>query len=105
MDVQEVDWNALRKKLTQYKQEHLLDFLPELSESQKAELYEEVAEIDFASVERHFAGVQRSLWNNVEEKKDEVLQPPESSICGSTARDAESAKHWEQLGRKRLQYS
>ena len=95
----EIKWDALREKLTQYKQEHLIRFLPELSEPQKAELYEDIAEIDFSSVERHFADVRPSLWNGSEEKKDEILQPLDSSICGSTARDTESAKHWEKLGK------
>ena len=32
------------------------------------------------------------------EKKDEVLQPLDDSICGSTARDKDSVPRWEAIG-------
>ena len=91
------DWEAVRAELARYKQDHLLRFLPELSEIQKAELYADICEVDFAKLEGYFSKARSSL-SNCEEKKDELLRPLDSSICGSTARDKAEAKRWEQIG-------
>lgn len=91
------DWEAVRADLAHHKQEHLLQFLPELSEAKKSELYADICEIDFAEVERYFTKARENL-SNCEEKKDELLQPLNSSICGSTARDKTDAIRWEEIG-------
>lgn len=93
------DWEAVRADLIHHNQEHLLQFLPELSEAEKAELHADISEVDFAKLGRYFAKAQVNL-SNCEEKKDELLQPLDSSICGSTARDKAAAKLWEQIGEK-----
>lgn len=93
------DWEAVRADLVLNKQEHLLQFLPELSEAEKAELYADICDVNFAKVQHYFDKAQASI-SNCEEKKDELLQPLDSSICGSTARDVAKAKLWEQRGEK-----
>ena len=97
----EVDWEALKTELAHYNQDHLLQYLPELSEAQKAELYGDIREIDFSKVERYFSEARLGLTNS-EEKKDELLQPLDSSICGSTARDTVDASRWEKIGTPHL---
>ena len=91
------DWDEVRATLTRHKQEHLLRFLPELSDREKAELCADIREIDFPKIENYFSKAERDL-SNCEEKKDELLQPLDSSICGSTARDKAQAKRWEEIG-------
>ena len=93
----EADWEAVREELTRYKQQHLLQFLPELSEGQRAELRGDISDLDFERIERYFSEAQKSL-SNCEEKKDELLQPLDSSIYGSTARDKADVKRWECAG-------
>ena len=92
------DWEAVRASLVRHKQEHLLKFLPELNETQQAQLYADVCEVDFPRLDRYFAMALENL-SNCEEKKDELLQPLDSSICGSTARDIAEATQWERIGR------
>ncbi len=41
-----VDWSAVRDRLAQFGQEHLLGFLEELSESEKDALYGDISALD-----------------------------------------------------------
>ena len=93
----ETDWASVKSELASCGQEHLLQFLDELTESEKAELYGDIRDIDLGRVARYF-GVLKAALVDDGEKKDEVLKPPDSSICGSTARDVEDAKRWENIG-------
>lgn len=49
-----VDWSALRARLEQYGQEHLLQFLEELTEAQKEELHSDISEVDLGRVTGYF---------------------------------------------------
>lgn len=91
------DWDEVRATLARHKQEHLLRFLPELSDKEKAELFADICDIDFPKVEHYFSKALENLSNS-EEKKDELLKPLDSSICGSTARDETQIRHWEDTG-------
>lgn len=95
------DWEAVRADLQRYSQDHLLKFLHELNDVQKAELYGDICEIDFGKIERYFRKAHENFSNCVE-KKDESLQPLDSCICGSTARDKVQTQKWEQIGRYML---
>jgi len=93
-----VDWSALRARLEQYGQEHLLQFLEELTEAQKEELYSDISEVDLGRVTGYFQESHFTISSS-QEKKDEHLQPLDNSICGSTARDKDSVPQWEKIGR------
>ena len=45
-----VDWSNVRDRLARFGQEHLLQFLDELGEREKAELYKDISEIDLRLV-------------------------------------------------------
>ena len=92
------DWEAVRASLAAQNQEHLLCFLPELDETQKAELYADICSVDLAKLGRYFSEARQGL-NSCQEKKDELLKPLDSSICGSTARDTAHASRWSETGR------
>ena len=95
------DWEAVREDLARHNQDHLLRFLPELDEGQKSELYADICEADFPRLGGYFAEARQSL-SSCQEKKDELLKPLESSICGSTARDTAHIARWEEIGRSRV---
>ena len=94
------DWDEVRATLAQHGQEHVLTFLEELSEREKAELYSDINELDFPRVERCWRQAQRGLDpSSQQEKEDELLKPLDQSIVGSTARDAQLVPQWEDRGR------
>ena len=49
-----VDWSALRARLEQYGQGHLLQFLEELTEAQREELHSDISEVDLGRVTGYF---------------------------------------------------
>ena len=73
--VMETDWASVRSELANCGQEHLLQFLDELTESEKAELYGDIRDIDFGRVASYFGDIKAALVGNGE-KKDEVLTWP-----------------------------
>lgn len=91
------DWEAVRSRLAQCGQEHLLRHLGELSEEQKAELYADIAETDLCRVVRCFQESQQKDSDSCE-VKDDLLRPLDDWICGSTARDVDSVPRWEGIG-------
>ena len=98
------DWEAVRARLVVHCQEHLLQFLPQLDEERKDELYADISAVDFARLARYFSKAKQSLSGS-QEKKDELLKPLDSSICGSTARDTGHTARWADTGWLQAYYS
>ena len=92
------DWEALRARLAQHGQDHLLRFLPDMSAADKGQLFADIANVDLAKLGRCFERA-RGAMETGEAVKDELLQPLDEGICGSTARNREEARAWEKRGR------
>lgn len=93
----EPDWKSLREQLAQHGQEHLLRFLPELSEEERRQLFADISDVDLGKLRRCFERAQAAVETG-QEVKDELLEPLDESICGSTARDVDSVRTWEKRG-------
>lgn len=93
----EEDWKSLRERLVQYEQDHLLRFLPELSAEERRQLYADISEVNLGKLRRCFERAQAAMETG-QEVKDELLEPLDESICGSTARDKGAVRMWEKRG-------
>ena len=87
----------MRSRLARHNQEHLLQFVGELDEAKKKELFADIVSVDFDELHRCFVEARRGM-NASMEKKDELLRPLDDGICGSTARDKGGVAEWEKLG-------
>nr|CAD7586157.1 unnamed protein product [Timema genevievae] len=79
------DFDQLRKDLVRYGQDHVLQFLDELSESDRKRLYDDIKEVNVAEVVSYFGRAIESL--NVDQQKlDDRMKPIPSNIHGSALR-------------------
>ena len=93
-----MDVENLRRDLKENNQEHLLNYWDSLDEDKKLPFLRDLRSINFAEVKRDF---QRTTdETNVEEKKDEKLEPVPSEYLGSVIGKANKGKVniWEKKG-------
>ena len=96
---QPLNWEALRIRLAQYGQDHLLRHVSELSSKEQSELYGEVMELDVADSTSCYKQAQVTLAESAE-KKDDRVQPLDRRICGSVADD--SVGTWQRKGLEKI---
>lgn len=96
------DWNAQRARLSKFGQEHLLQFLGELTPEQEKDLYEELSELSLPDAQRRFKESQLAFSAESAEKKDERMKPLDCGICGSTTEDTETILSWRRRGLEKI---
>lgn len=96
-----MDRSEIEAKLTSHGQQHLLRYADSLGESELAELYSELAELDLNKVSKCWSKAQEKLTES-SELKDEHLEPLDRSIVGSTTRNKASVPRWEAIGKRSL---
>lgn len=89
----------IRKTVLAFGQDHVLQFVDQLSPEEKSELLSDLASVNFERLEAAFKVALGSLQNGTE-NKDDLLRPLEASICGSTSVDPVQTSHWGKLGKR-----
>nr|CAD7194364.1 unnamed protein product [Timema douglasi] len=79
------DFDQLRSDLVRYGQDHVLQFLDELSESDRKRLYDDIKEVNVAEVVSYFGRAIESLSVD-QQKLDDRMKPIPSNIHGSVLR-------------------
>lgn len=92
-----MDWEGLRAELKEYGQEHLLQHLGLLDESQKVSLYADIKSVDLKKMSKLWREAETSMTDNGT-MKDSRLKPLDSSIVGSTAKDRGNVSRWSDIG-------
>jgi len=92
-----MDVQSLRDNLSQYGQEHLVQFWDQLDHEGRQELLHDIGEINFAEAVDFFRHTMQSACSD-EEKLDERLQPIPSELHGATTRTGpQLLRHYEDL--------
>ncbi|XP_037828605.1 UDP-N-acetylhexosamine pyrophosphorylase [Lucilia sericata] len=96
------DYVELHKRLTQVGQEHLLKFWEELSETERAQLKSDIAELNLDELKLYFDRATTSLTQNGL-KLDDRLQPiPESKVISIARSSEETLNGYRDEGLKQI---
>ncbi|XP_005734020.1 UDP-N-acetylhexosamine pyrophosphorylase isoform X1 [Pundamilia nyererei] len=90
--------SALRQKLADAGQSHLLQFWNELSPEEQAELTQELEGMDFQEINGFFKNAMQTSNSSKQGKMDCRMEPVPREVLGSVTRDRESVKDWELTG-------
>lgn len=90
--------SALRQKLADAGQSHLLQFWNELSPEEQAELTQELEGMDFQEINGFFKNAMQTSNSSKQGKMDCRMEPVLREVLGSVTRDRESVKDWELTG-------
>lgn len=86
------DIESVRQVLSQYSQQHLLQFWDQITEEQKQLLYKDIKSIDFAKVCKAFE-VTVNSENEQSEKIDDLLEPLSPQVHESITRTTKDKLH------------
>ena len=79
-----MDVAALRERLAEAEQSHVLDFWDDLSEDEKKALYEDVSGLDLAELNEDFERMSVKAESDAAGgKMDDHMQPLPADQCGS----------------------
>lgn len=96
------DYEELQKKLSEYGQEHLLDFWTRLSESDQRCLTSELLDLDLRHIVKSFDDCTEDL-KQASETLDDQLEPLPKEVLGSvTKSDAETLNRYRTEGVQRF---
>ena len=87
----------VRGELEANGQGHLLEHLDKLEEHERDQLYEDIGEVDLGKLSRCWSR-NRPSSSGSSSVKDECLEPPDSSIVGTTSGNAEDLSRWTKIG-------
>lgn len=94
-----MDVSSLKEQLSQYGQEHLLQFWDSLQENEQKELYKDIVELNLDEVTRYFKNTQSHENTENVGKLDDRLQPIPTDIHGAVVRtELQRLKQYEAEG-------
>ncbi|XP_068096049.1 UDP-N-acetylhexosamine pyrophosphorylase isoform X2 [Hyperolius riggenbachi] len=94
-----MDVNNLRQSLAEAGQSHVLQYLDELSESQRSHLLEEVQSLDFTELNGFFRRAMDGFSaSSSQDKVDARMEAVPREVLGSATRDRELLPEWEAQG-------
>lgn len=89
---------ALRQKLADAGQSHLLQFWGELNPEEQSELTDDLERMDCQEINEFFKNAMEASNNNKQGKLDNRMEPVPREVLGSVTRDRESVTDWEMTG-------
>lgn len=93
-----MDVESLKAKLSNFGQEHALQFWDSLSEEERKYLYNDISSINHAEVARYYEECTADIAQ-AGKKVDDQMQPVSPDVLGSVVRtDKETLKRLEQKG-------
>nr|XP_057929865.1 UDP-N-acetylhexosamine pyrophosphorylase isoform X1 [Doryrhamphus excisus] len=90
--------SALKQRLAEAGQSHLLRFWDELSPEERATLKLDLQGMDFQELNSFFKKAMELSCSCKDEKMDGRMEPVPQEVLGSVTRDRENLKSWEQTG-------
>lgn len=88
----------LMERLTDAGQSHLLQFCNELSAGERAELTQDLQDMDFQEITQFFRNATETSSSSRHEKMDARMEPVPREVLGSVTRDRDHLKDWEAVG-------
>ncbi|XP_072556130.1 UDP-N-acetylhexosamine pyrophosphorylase isoform X2 [Paramormyrops kingsleyae] len=96
-----MDIRRIVQKLEAAGQSHLLQFWDDLSPEEQADLMQDLESMDFTEINGFFAAAMVSSQAS-SEKVDSRMEPVPKDVLGSTTRDRDQLKAWEEEGLLRI---
>lgn len=90
--------SALRQRLANASQSHLLQFYSQLNPEEQAELIDDLERMDFQEINGFFKNATEASDNSKQGKLDNRMEPVPREVLGSVTRDGECVKDWEMTG-------
>ncbi|XP_077283966.1 UDP-N-acetylglucosamine pyrophosphorylase mmy [Arctopsyche grandis] len=92
------DFSALRAKLAEHGQDHLLDFWNDLSNKEKVQLSEDISELNLGEVNTYFKRATECLDSESEKLDDRMKPVPRSQFMSIAECSAKQLEKYQSLG-------